>query len=88
MWIWSKLLPDKACSDVWVSTFRWKTLKPVLNHRRSFFPASELFLAHGFPFSSASRRTTPRARLKQKQSKSWQVYKEAAGRGKVKGGHV
>ncbi|KAF3691139.1 hypothetical protein EXN66_Car006814 [Channa argus] len=29
MCIWSKLLPDKACTDVWVSTFRRKVLKPV-----------------------------------------------------------
>lgn len=35
--IWSKLLPDKACSDVWVLVFRWKNSEVPSYHRHSFF---------------------------------------------------
>lgn len=78
MSIWHSRLPDKACSDVWVSTQPWKILKLVPSHRRSFLPTSELLLLYQFSFSSVSRQITPRARLERKHrwdSQVWQVYR-------------
>lgn len=83
MCIWSKLLHDKAFTDVSVSSSNGKSWS--LYHRHSFFPTWELLPAafHLTGFPPLQHPDRPRQGPDWSTNTGWQVYRE-----KVSGGRV